>query len=54
MGKILIVTVLILVSLSALIMIFVRTGDGVSDKYPESGFAKWFRKHIIDQDPWEN
>ena len=54
MGKILIVTVLILIAISAIILIFVRIGDRVSDKYLESGFAKWFRKHIIDQDPWEN
>ena len=53
MAKILMITLIIIIAFSTLMMLFVRSGDAMANKYPDSGFAKWFRKHIVDQDPWD-
>jgi hypothetical protein len=53
MSNILMITTIIIIASSASIFLFVRSGERIATKYPESGFAKWWRLHIIDQDPQE-
>jgi hypothetical protein len=54
MSKILTISMIIIIASSASMFLFVRSGERIATKYPESGFAKWWRRHIIDQDPQEN
>jgi hypothetical protein len=54
MSKILMITVILIVAFSFFMFLFVRSGERIATKYPESRFSKWWRLHIIDQDPQEN
>lgn len=53
MTKVFMVSLIVIVGVSILLMILVRSGEALAVKYPKSGFTKWWRANIIDQNPWE-
>jgi len=53
MSKILTISMIIIIAFSFFVFLFVRSGEVIATKYPGSGFAKWWRRHIIDKDPQE-
>jgi hypothetical protein len=54
MTKILMISMIVILALSALVFVFILLGQWIAGIFPESGFADWWRLHIIDKDPWEN
>jgi len=54
MTNILMISMIIILSLSALVILIILAGEWAANTFPESGFADWWRLHIIDKDPWEN
>ena len=47
------VSLIVMVGVSILLMIFVRSGEALANRLPKSRFTKWWRANIIDKNPWE-
>ena len=41
----------VLIVFGLFLFLFVRSGEWTAEKYPESRFAKWWRRNVIDVDP---
>jgi hypothetical protein len=53
MVKIFMITLAIILFLSALVLLFLLGGQGITNAFPNSGFANWWRKQIVDENPSE-
>jgi hypothetical protein len=41
----------VLIVFSIFVVLFISSGEWTAKKYPESRFAKWWRRNVIDVDP---
>jgi len=50
----LLITILVICLISTIaIFAFVRSGEWLVEKFPHSGFSRWWRRNVVDRDPWE-
>lgn len=47
------ISLIVMVSVSILLIMFVRSGEAFASRHPKSRFTKWWRANIVDQNPWE-
>lgn len=53
MGAILVLSILIIMGIGILMVVFIRSGEALARKWPNTGYTRWWRRHIIDKNPWE-
>jgi hypothetical protein len=39
---------------ATVIVLFLIIGDGIANKFPKSRFNKWWRDHIVSQNPYDS
>jgi hypothetical protein len=39
---------------ATVVVLFLIIGDGIATKFPKSRFNKWWRDHIVSQNPYDS
>jgi hypothetical protein len=39
---------------ATVIVLFLIIGDGIATKFPKSRFNKWWRSHIVSENPYDS
>jgi hypothetical protein len=39
---------------ATVIVVFLIIGDGIATKFPKSRFKKWWRSHIVSENPYDS